>query len=156
MGAGELSSNADERIRVLVADDHPVVRTGLAAVIAQEPDLVLVARAENGEDGTERPFRTNTGTTKSQDSMSMWCRANRDAILIRGPCRAALGKRAIDTGSGRHWHWQSRGATDTVRLAQPFPPRRADSLLLCREAKALGIISEIVPRDVGTNIAPAK
>jgi hypothetical protein len=23
----------------------------------------------------------------------------------------------------------------------------------CREAKALGIISEIVPRDVGTNIA---
>jgi CheY-like chemotaxis protein len=49
MGAGELSSNADERVRVLVADDHPVVRTGLAAVIAQEPDLVLVAQAENGE-----------------------------------------------------------------------------------------------------------
>jgi DNA-binding NarL/FixJ family response regulator len=36
------------RIRVLVADDHPVVRTGLAAVIAQEPDLELVAEAENG------------------------------------------------------------------------------------------------------------
>jgi DNA-binding NarL/FixJ family response regulator len=36
-------------IRVLVADDHPVVRTGLAAVIAQEPDLELVAQAENGE-----------------------------------------------------------------------------------------------------------
>jgi hypothetical protein len=82
--------------------------------------------------------------------------ALRDALLIRGPCRAALGKRAIDTRSGRHWHWQSRGATDTVRLAQPFPPRRADSLLPCREAKALGIISEIVPRDVGTNIALAK
>jgi DNA-binding NarL/FixJ family response regulator len=36
------------RIRVLVADDHPVVRTGLAAVIAQEADLELVAEAENG------------------------------------------------------------------------------------------------------------
>lgn len=36
-------------IRVLVADDHPVVRTGLAAVIAEEPDLELVAQAENGE-----------------------------------------------------------------------------------------------------------
>jgi DNA-binding NarL/FixJ family response regulator len=31
-----------------VADDHPVVRTGLAAVIVQEPDLELVAEAENG------------------------------------------------------------------------------------------------------------
>jgi len=36
------------RIRVLIVDDHPVVRTGLAAVIAQEPDLELVAEAENG------------------------------------------------------------------------------------------------------------
>jgi DNA-binding NarL/FixJ family response regulator len=36
------------RIRVLVADDHPVVRTGLAAVIAQQADLELVGEAENG------------------------------------------------------------------------------------------------------------
>lgn len=100
------------------------------------------------QDGTERPFQNEYWDNKEPGL--------RDALLIRGPCRAALGKRAIDTRSGRHWHWQSRGATDTVRLAQPFPPRRADSLLPCREAKALGIISEIVPRDVGTNIALAK
>jgi DNA-binding NarL/FixJ family response regulator len=37
------------RLRVLVADDHPVVRTGLAAVIGAEPDLELVAEAENGQ-----------------------------------------------------------------------------------------------------------
>jgi two-component system, NarL family, response regulator len=36
------------RIRVLVADDHPVVRTGLAAVITQEADLELVAEGEHG------------------------------------------------------------------------------------------------------------
>lgn len=41
------------RIRVLVADDHPVVRTGLAAVIAQEADLDLVAEAENGARAVE-------------------------------------------------------------------------------------------------------
>jgi DNA-binding NarL/FixJ family response regulator len=35
-------------IRVLVADDHPVVRTGLAGVISQHPELELVAEAENG------------------------------------------------------------------------------------------------------------
>jgi two-component system NarL family response regulator len=34
---------------VLIADDHPVVRAGLVAVIAQEPDLQIVAEAENGE-----------------------------------------------------------------------------------------------------------
>ncbi len=49
MGVGEPASGTDERIRVLVADDHPVVRTGLAAVIKEEPDLQLVAEAENGE-----------------------------------------------------------------------------------------------------------
>lgn len=35
-------------IRVLVADDHPVVRAGLGAVIAEQDDLELVAEAENG------------------------------------------------------------------------------------------------------------
>jgi DNA-binding NarL/FixJ family response regulator len=36
------------RIRVLVVDDHPVVRTGLAAVISLEPDFELVGEAEDG------------------------------------------------------------------------------------------------------------
>jgi len=35
-------------IRVLVVDDHPVVRTGLAAVISLEPDFELVGEAEDG------------------------------------------------------------------------------------------------------------
>jgi DNA-binding NarL/FixJ family response regulator len=41
------------RIRVLVVDDHPVVRTGLAAVISQQTDLELVAEAENGAQAVE-------------------------------------------------------------------------------------------------------
>lgn len=48
MVGGQRSSN-DGQIRVLVADDHPVVRTGLAAVLVQQADLELVAEAENGE-----------------------------------------------------------------------------------------------------------
>ena len=37
-------------IRVLVADDHAVVRAGIGAMIANEPDIVVVAEAANGAD----------------------------------------------------------------------------------------------------------
>ena len=35
-------------IRVLTADDHPVVRTGIAAMIANEPDMKVIAEASDG------------------------------------------------------------------------------------------------------------
>jgi two-component system, NarL family, response regulator len=35
-------------IRVLTADDHPVVRTGIAAMIANEADMCVVAEAADG------------------------------------------------------------------------------------------------------------
>ena len=36
--------------RVLVVDDHSLLRTGVANIINQEPDLEVVAEAENGRD----------------------------------------------------------------------------------------------------------
>jgi two-component system NarL family response regulator len=37
-------------IKILIADDHPVVRAGLAALISQGPDMLVVAEASNGRE----------------------------------------------------------------------------------------------------------
>jgi two-component system NarL family response regulator len=45
---GSLTAPADLRSRVLVVDDHALLRTGVANIISQEPDLHVVAEAANG------------------------------------------------------------------------------------------------------------
>jgi NarL family two-component system response regulator LiaR len=45
-----MTGNSVHLIRVLIADDHPIVREGLEVVLASEPDMELVAQATNGEE----------------------------------------------------------------------------------------------------------
>jgi two-component system NarL family response regulator len=45
-----LKSPATNTIRVLIADDHPVVREGLAAILRSEKDIEVVAEATDGEE----------------------------------------------------------------------------------------------------------
>jgi two-component system NarL family response regulator len=40
-------------IRVLVIDDHPMIRAGLTATIAPEPDMTVVASVATGQEGVE-------------------------------------------------------------------------------------------------------
>jgi len=42
-----------DRIRILVVDDHAVVRKGLVMVLRQEPDFEVIGEAENGRKGLE-------------------------------------------------------------------------------------------------------
>jgi len=37
-------------IRVLIADDHAIMRQGLAALLEQEADITVVAQASNGQE----------------------------------------------------------------------------------------------------------
>ena len=42
------------QIRILVADDHPIVREGLRGLIAVQPDIVVVAEASNGREAIQQ------------------------------------------------------------------------------------------------------
>jgi len=43
-----------EKIRIMLVDDHAVVRSGLGAFLSVNPDLELVGEAENGEQAVVR------------------------------------------------------------------------------------------------------
>lgn len=43
----------DQSNPILIADDHPVIRDGLACLISDEPDLFVIAETANGTDAIE-------------------------------------------------------------------------------------------------------
>jgi DNA-binding NarL/FixJ family response regulator len=47
-----------KQIRVLTVDDHPLLRQGIAALIADERDMILVAEAANGREAIQQ-FRAH-------------------------------------------------------------------------------------------------
>ena len=44
----------DQKIRVLVVDDHPVLRDGVAAVLENQSDMTMVGEARDGAEAIER------------------------------------------------------------------------------------------------------
>jgi DNA-binding NarL/FixJ family response regulator len=41
------------KIRVLIVDDHPIVRLGIAAIVDAQPDMAMVGQAADGEQALE-------------------------------------------------------------------------------------------------------
>ena len=45
-------------MRILIADDHGIVRGGLKLLIERQPDMEVVAEAEDGVDAFEQALKT--------------------------------------------------------------------------------------------------
>jgi two-component system NarL family response regulator len=59
----EAVAGTPEKARVLVVDDHALLRTGVANIINQEPDLRVVAEAGNGVEAVEAYERHHPDVT---------------------------------------------------------------------------------------------
>jgi len=70
-------------IRILTVDDHPIFRSGIAALLATQPDMTLVAEAANGREAIQE-FRAHRPDITLMD-LQMPGMNGLDALLaIRG------------------------------------------------------------------------
>jgi DNA-binding NarL/FixJ family response regulator len=63
-------------IRILAVDDHPLIRVGIATLVAAESDMTLVGEACNGSEGIAKyreclPDVTLMVVSKSGSSLAM-------------------------------------------------------------------------------------
>jgi DNA-binding NarL/FixJ family response regulator len=52
-------TNSLDRIRILIVDDHPLLREGVVSLVEKQADMLIVAEASNGNEGLQL-FRQHT------------------------------------------------------------------------------------------------
>jgi DNA-binding NarL/FixJ family response regulator len=72
-----------DRIRILAVDDHPVLRQGVAALVAGQADMSLVAEASNGREAIQQ-FRAHRPDVTLMDLQMPEMNGLDAMIAIRG------------------------------------------------------------------------
>ncbi len=72
------------KIRVLIADDHPLVRTGLANILRAEPDIDIVGEARDGLEAINKALELKPDIILMDMSMPAGCSGLEAMVSIRG------------------------------------------------------------------------
>lgn len=171
--------NSGQRIRALIVDDHPLIREGIAALLAREPAIELVGEAGDGARGVAQ-FEALRPDVVLMD-LQMPGGSGIDAIgaiLALDPAARVIvlttfagdvrARRALDAGA-RAYLIKGRVRTDLVAAihsvmagARPVDPdvvqemRRhaVDDALTEREAQVLRLVARgLANREIGERLA---
>ena len=121
-------------MRILIADDHGIVRGGLRLLIERQPDMEVVAEAEDGVDAFEQALADQARPVRHGRVDAAHDRAAGGAPDPRAPARDA-GPRAVDArrralrvrrAEGRRLRLraQARGRPGAAQRDPRGPPRR--------------------------------
>ena len=86
-----------DKLKVMLVDDHYLVRMGLASIMALEPDVVVCAEASSGEQARAGLIRQVTAAVQWTKSIGALIDAGVTTFVEVGPGKvlARLGKRIL-------------------------------------------------------------
>ncbi|QJW37607.1 response regulator [Cellulosimicrobium protaetiae] len=117
-------------VRVLVVDDHPVVRSGIIGMLAAEPDLEVVAEAGDGEQAVALARDLSPDVVLMDLRMPVLDGVGATAALVGAPGRGA-----------------GRGTTPAPRVVVLTTYETDADILRAVEAGATGYLLKDTPRD---------
>ena len=81
---------ANTVIRILLADDHTILREGLRAMLEQEPDMVVVAEVSNGRDAVRKAMKLSPDVVVMDIAMPELNGIDATRQLVSSPCKTKV------------------------------------------------------------------
>ena len=157
-----MTAPSGTRIRVMVVDDHAIVRQGISDVLAADPDIEIVALAKSGEEAVamvadlrpdvmlmdlSMPGMDGVEATRQTMAASPGVRV----VMLTSFAEPQHVNAALDAGAVGYLLKDAEGEeiVRAVRAANrgeaPFSPRAAGALLLRRSERRS--IEDLTPRE---------
>ena len=85
-----MTQGATRRIRILIVDDHPIVRSGLAGSLGSQPDFEVVGEAATGVEAVELTAALDPDIVLMDIRMPDLDGASATERIVRSGCRARV------------------------------------------------------------------
>jgi DNA-binding NarL/FixJ family response regulator len=137
--APETGSLSNMSIRILVADDHPVVRHGLKALLGAQPDWDIIDEASDGMEAVEKAVRLNPDVVVLDVSMPRMngleaCRVIRGSVpsceilMVTQHDSPQMMREALDAGA-KGYVVKSNAARDLLAAVEAVSKHRSFTAL---------------------------